>query len=327
MTAGRKGVGQQKKWRGEEGRWGKVPAIPLELLLLFMRNLPIYTNSFGLIGLKRKEQRKPFACLGQLAVIAIAFAPFSLLPSPCHLAWVSVNGYSYGFTSARHPWTCHGHGQDIMFAPHIFCLPFARIYINRAPSRWLSFPCPPSPDLLFHWGCHGCQLSIVFAHRQRICRDVQLAALEIGLERAWWISRNFKDANFCRGALTWRCCEHSTQCHKKKVKQCRRAWKQLKESFLNQLGKSLINLSIIKVAAINCNWKLFHFHSWLKFKLWHFIWCQFDASVLESSIVYIFFFLETRKIYFYNLSLSALKVLHFFWLHLFSWFICQVRQT
>lgn len=85
-----------------------MPAIPLQLLLLlcvslFMRNLPIYTNSFGLIGLKRKEQRKPFACLGQLAVIAIAFASFSFLPSPCHLAWVSVNGYSYGFTSARHP--------------------------------------------------------------------------------------------------------------------------------------------------------------------------------------------------------------------------------
>lgn len=108
MTAGRKGVGQQKEWRGGGGRWGKVPAIPLQLLLLlcvslFMRNLPIYTNSFGLIGLKRKEQRKPFACLGQLAAIAIAFASFSLLPSPCHLAWVSVNGYSYGFTSARHP--------------------------------------------------------------------------------------------------------------------------------------------------------------------------------------------------------------------------------
>lgn len=188
-----------------------------------------------------------------------------------------------------------------MFAPHIFCLPFARIYINRAPSRWLSFPCPPSPHLLFHWGCHGCQLSIVFAHRQRICRDVQLAALEIGLERAWWISRNFKDANFCREALTWRCFEHSTQCHKKKVKQCRRAWKQLKESSLNQLGNSLINLSIIKVAAINCNWKLFYFHSWLKFKLWHFIWCQFDASVLESSIVSSFFFLETRKIYIFTI--------------------------
>lgn len=131
----------------------------------------------------------------------------------------------------------------------------------------------------------------------------------------------------CHEALTWRCCEHSTQCHKMKVKQCRRAWKQLKESSLNQLGNSLINLSIIKVAAINCNWKLFYFHSWLKFKLWYFIWCQFDASVLESSIVYSFFFLETRKIYFYNLSLSALKVLLFFWLHLFSWFICQVRQT
>lgn len=133
-------------------------------------------------------------------------ASWQPLPSPpppslrCPLAWVSVNGYSYGFTSARHPWTCHGHGQDIMFAPHIFCLPFARIYINRAPSRWLSFPSPPlpPPHPLSDWGCAArlprCQLSIVFAHRQRICRDVQLAAHEIGLETAWWISRNFKDA-------------------------------------------------------------------------------------------------------------------------------------
>lgn len=186
--------GWGSKTSKERGGWRGGQLLLLLCVSLFMRNLPIYTNFFGLIGLKRKEQRKPFACLGQLA--AIAFASFSLLSSPLHLAWVSVNGYSYGFTSARHPWTCHGHGhgQDIMFAPHIFCLPFARIYINRAPSRWLSFPCAPSPHLLFHWGCHGCQLSIVFTHRQRICWDVQLAALEIGLERAWWISRNSKDA-------------------------------------------------------------------------------------------------------------------------------------
>lgn len=102
-------------------------------------------------------------------------ASWQPLPSPpppslrCPLAWVSVNGYSYGFTSARHPWTCHGHGQDIMFAPHIFCLPFARIYINRAPSRWLSFPSPPLPPRTLsrteaaRRGCHVASYQL-FSH-------------------------------------------------------------------------------------------------------------------------------------------------------------------